>query len=589
MSTDPESSSNSKTSQTECTTTTVIVRSDDSRVIANGILIGTLISNGSKPSLTIPVNQSNNNISAINSENEIENCSNSCVSIVNCYRATPAKVEDICGEETVEPSNCAEQPDESSDSNLDAIKLDISDHQQQQRQQQQRTYISTEAQTDNHIPPRAPERKTSIPTQNDYIAREHRRRERRERRQSRRPNTTHSHYQHPPLSPATPHHPHPHPNLHPHEQRHSSISPSQAPPFEILPDLLNLPPPYTTLPAVPRPIVPSITSAVNVCGAPEDIRYAFSIPVIRRSPSELSGKGCCGQWLAGPPLRAAIALVALGGIACALGGVSLGITGLAGPPAPQLSGALFMIGIGVILVVISGAAWKLTSSASSTCLGISTADLSRCSRRPCNQSQHGLLYPEYQHRQPPPSYQASMQEYRLRLLLLDRGRNPNRDCIPSPPPTYRSQNGTLIRSSQISDNQFNTRSVISNPPQYYTIDRHHLSHPAIEHHQSNPRTTSSISNNNCVNTNQVNINVSNTITTEVHQQPMSTLSLAAAEEDSSVSECKIIHKSLDNSLESFKSGDSKTKSNTELVTIVTVSGCTDTEQLHNEMEILAHV
>lgn len=70
-------------------------------------------------------------------------------------------------------------------------------------------------------------------------------------------------------------------------------------------------------------------------------------------------------------------------------------------------------GIGIILVTISATAWRITSTGSSTCLGISSADLSRCSRRPYR-SQHGLLYPEFQHRQPPPSYQASMQEYRLR-------------------------------------------------------------------------------------------------------------------------------------------------------------------------------
>lgn len=63
-----------------------------------------------------------------------------------------------------------------------------------------------------------------------------------------------------------------------------------------------------------------------------------------RSPSERSGKGCCGQWFAGPPLRAVIAVVALGGVACALGGAALGATGLAGPPSSHLTAALLMIG-----------------------------------------------------------------------------------------------------------------------------------------------------------------------------------------------------------------------------------------------------
>lgn len=63
-----------------------------------------------------------------------------------------------------------------------------------------------------------------------------------------------------------------------------------------------------------------------------------------------------------------------------------------------------------------------------------------------------MMYPEFQYRPPPPSYQASMQEYRLRLLLLDRqqGSAPSTGSAlspVSPPPTYRSHttatSGTL--------------------------------------------------------------------------------------------------------------------------------------------------
>lgn len=70
----------------------------------------------------------------------------------------------------------------------------------------------------------------------------------------------------------------------------------------------------------------------------------YFLLLVYRSPSERSGKGCCGQWFAGPPLRAVIAVVALGGVACALGGAALGATGLAGPPASHLTAALLMIG-----------------------------------------------------------------------------------------------------------------------------------------------------------------------------------------------------------------------------------------------------
>lgn len=66
-------------------------------------------------------------------------------------------------------------------------------------------------------------------------------------------------------------------------------------------------------------------------------------------------------------------------------------------------------GVGIVLVTISGIAWRMTTSDAHQCTG-------RCGRRQCSRgnSSFGLLYPEFQHRPPPPSYQASMQEHRLR-------------------------------------------------------------------------------------------------------------------------------------------------------------------------------
>jgi hypothetical protein len=70
----------------------------------------------------------------------------------------------------------------------------------------------------------------------------------------------------------------------------------------------------------------------------------------------------------------------------------------------------FVIGVGMVLVTISGVAWKVTSSESSTCLGMETStEYEHCGRQQCmrnNGIAHGLLYPEFQHRAPPPSYQV---------------------------------------------------------------------------------------------------------------------------------------------------------------------------------------
>lgn len=108
---------------------------------------------------------------------------------------------------------------------------------------------------------------------------------------------------------------------------------------------------------------------------------------------------------------------------------------------------LFSPGVGVILVTVSGAAWRLTAPGTPPCRalwgfgGRSSDDQQNnnqqtattaghasaaCNGRrfsprsgpPCSgRSNHpygAMMYPEFQHRQPPPSYQASMQEYRLR-------------------------------------------------------------------------------------------------------------------------------------------------------------------------------
>lgn len=273
------------TTLSQNTTTTVIVRSENSRVITNGTLIGTLISNGSQPSLTIQVNQDvdYNNSAIINNGNDANNKNNS-VSVVNSYRAIPAQIDDSCINDINELSNNNELNLTSENvDNLDAIKVDTSDH------NKHINVISTEAQNDNHQTQTGIENKPIIPSQNDYVTREHRRRERRERRQSRRPPPpihSHSQHHHQPIPLSNISQTHNNINSHPmHFHPHHNI-PLHAiqPPFEILPDLLNshYPPPYSTLPAVTGPIVPSIvSSAVNV-GSPEDIRYAFSIPVIRR-------------------------------------------------------------------------------------------------------------------------------------------------------------------------------------------------------------------------------------------------------------------------------------------------------------------
>lgn len=64
-----------------------------------------------------------------------------------------------------------------------------------------------------------------------------------------------------------------------------------------------------------------------------------------RSPSVHSGrKGCCGQILQCPKSLGLIAMIALGGVTCALGGAAWGASGLSGQPSTHLTISLLMIG-----------------------------------------------------------------------------------------------------------------------------------------------------------------------------------------------------------------------------------------------------
>lgn len=76
------------------------------------------------------------------------------------------------------------------------------------------------------------------------------------------------------------------------------------------------------------------------------IKIKIHIPFLFfRSPSEHSGrKGCCGQFFHNPKSLGLIAMIALGGVACALGGAAWGASGLAGQPSTHLTMSLLMIG-----------------------------------------------------------------------------------------------------------------------------------------------------------------------------------------------------------------------------------------------------
>ncbi|XP_069963952.1 uncharacterized protein [Bactrocera oleae] len=377
------------------------------------------------------------------------------------------------------------------------------------------------------------------------------------------------------------------------------------PPYSALP--LNrcattpLPPPTIVGPVPPPPgttLLPPVISTVPMPGSSppmvSDGRFTLPLPIIRRSPSERSGKGCCGQWFPGPPLRSLIAVVALGGIACALSGAALGATSLAGPPSSHLTAALLMIGVGVVLVTVSGVAWRMTAPGGPPCLGLGSAvDFVRCGRRPCGRgggTAHGLLYPEFQHRPPPPSYQASMQEYRLRAPLTTtiRSAGPTSSIAGTSefsfPSSYRSRNATpaTICSERSIDTSTSDRSLSS-------VDI------------PEPTTTQQLDSNRCNSTHltlsepsRSACGVSQNTEQPTHSQTRQLWTSAIVEiETSNSHDGQNYNKHFQeaNKVENAKAASSKAQK--EQITIITISksdGCSQSDSYSRDhIEILAHL
>jgi len=166
---------------------------------------------------------------------------------------------------------------------------------------------------------------------------------------------------------------------------------------------------------------------------------------------EEEAKSCCGVSVSQTvSIRWFIVMIAFVGICCAVVGTVLGAMKASGRE--HLTVSLLMIGVGIVLITVSGIAWRMTSQDAPSCramLGLSSyhdyGDGRFLNRPPFPRSATahpyaGMMYSEFQYRPPPPSYQASMQEYRLRLLLMDRSAGPPPPPPPafvSPPPAYR--------------------------------------------------------------------------------------------------------------------------------------------------------
>ena len=72
-----------------------------------------------------------------------------------------------------------------------------------------------------------------------------------------------------------------------------------------------------------------------------------------------------------------------------------------------------------------------------------------------------MMYSDFNYRPPPPSYQASMQEYRLRLLLLDRGHTNHNTLQTTNPVTTETRNQVAGNSERAHQQMLQQSSAIT--------------------------------------------------------------------------------------------------------------------------------
>lgn len=183
--------------------------------------------------------------------------------------------------------------------------------------------------------------------------------------------------------------------------------------------------------------------------------------------SEEPCKESCYKCLAvGTSFRWILVILSLLGVCCVVTGIVLAALHAAGNSFLFL--AIMFIGLGVLLVVVVGVGWKCTPRGHEPLHALFNLGDFRHSRRPRRHRHHrrdgrwhgGSMYPEFQYRRPPPTYNASMQEYQHQLVAAQQNQTPDiydPENIPdedyslpsSPPPSYRSRASTVRAGIQI--------------------------------------------------------------------------------------------------------------------------------------------
>ncbi|KAK3090015.1 hypothetical protein FSP39_008526 [Pinctada imbricata] len=220
------------------------------------------------------------------------------------------------------------------------------------------------------------------------------------------------------------------------------------------------------------------------------------------SEDEFCKHGCLKCMAATTSFRWILVILSLLGVCCVVTGIVLAALHATGQSFLFL--AIMFIGLGVLLVVVVAVGWRCTPRGHEPLHALfGLGDFRHHQERSRGRSRHhgrrsrdshwygGMMYPEFQYRRPPPSYNASMQDFQHQLVLAQTQRErfhsseelPAEDySLPSsPPPSYRSRASTVRTGIQITFPPMQGDN--SHPPTYRshvsTMGQHAHSRPSL--------------------------------------------------------------------------------------------------------------
>lgn len=218
---------------------------------------------------------------------------------------------------------------------------------------------------------------------------------------------------------------------------------------------------------------------------------------LSNSDDEPCKAGCLSCLAASTSFRWILVTLSLLGVCCVVTGIVLAALHAAGNSFLFL--AIMFIGLGVLLVVVVAVGWKCTPRGHEPIhalfgLGNFRHLRGRRTRRPHGVPREGerwyggVMYPEFQYRRPPPSYNASLQDSLHQLAMAQSTVDIEEDLpaedysLPSSnPPSYRSRASTVRTGIQITFPPNRDGLPNSRPPTYRSHASTYPARPSLPH------------------------------------------------------------------------------------------------------------